>query len=84
MVGECVTAVCCWKAAPGLRPPRELGGGCATRGGDPLRKRKTQLYPLVIECLAEGGYYAECPVLPGCHVESHLLPLTLPCLASSQ
>jgi len=35
-----------------------------------LRKRKTQLYPIVIEYLAEGGYYAECPVLPGCHVEA--------------
>lgn len=34
-----------------------------------LKKRKTQLYPIVIECMAEGGYYAECPILPGCHVE---------------
>lgn len=25
--------------------------------------------PVIIEPLAEGGYYAECPVLPGCHVE---------------
>ena len=36
-----------------------------------MRKRKTQLYPIVIEYLAEGGYYAECPVLPGCHVEAN-------------
>lgn len=25
--------------------------------------------PVVIEPLEEGGYYAECPILPGCHVE---------------
>lgn len=24
---------------------------------------------VIVEPLAEGGYYAECPVLPGCHVE---------------
>ena len=30
---------------------------------------KTLLYPVVLECLEEGGYYAECPVLQGCHVE---------------
>ena len=30
---------------------------------------KTQLYPIILECLEEGGYYAECPLLQGCHVE---------------
>lgn len=30
---------------------------------------KTLLYPVILECLEEGGYYAECPVLQGCHVE---------------
>jgi len=25
--------------------------------------------PVIIEPLEEGGYYAECPILPGCHVE---------------
>lgn len=25
--------------------------------------------PVVVEPLEEGGYYAECPILPGCHVE---------------
>lgn len=25
--------------------------------------------PVVIEPLEEGGFYAECPILPGCHVE---------------
>jgi len=24
---------------------------------------------VVAEPLEEGGYYAECPILPGCHVE---------------
>jgi predicted RNase H-like HicB family nuclease len=25
--------------------------------------------PVIVEPLEEGGYYAECPILPGCHVE---------------
>ncbi len=25
--------------------------------------------PVVVEPLDEGGYYAECPLLQGCHVE---------------
>ncbi|HFE38935.1 MAG TPA: type II toxin-antitoxin system HicB family antitoxin [Gammaproteobacteria bacterium] len=25
--------------------------------------------PVLVEPLEEGGYYAECPSLPGCHVE---------------
>jgi len=24
---------------------------------------------VIVEPLEEGGYYAECPTLPGCHVE---------------
>ena len=24
---------------------------------------------VLVEPLEEGGYYAECPILPGCHVE---------------
>ncbi|MEW6620076.1 MAG: type II toxin-antitoxin system HicB family antitoxin [bacterium] len=31
--------------------------------------RKTILFPIIVECLEEGGYYAECPILQGCHVE---------------
>ncbi|MBU0568604.1 type II toxin-antitoxin system HicB family antitoxin [bacterium] len=30
---------------------------------------KTNLFPIVIECMEEGGYYAECSLLQGCHVE---------------
>ncbi len=26
-------------------------------------------YKIIIEECEEGGYYAECPALPGCHVE---------------
>ena len=25
--------------------------------------------PVIVEPLEKGGYYAECPILPGCHVE---------------
>jgi len=25
--------------------------------------------PVIVEPLDEGGYYAECPILQGCHVE---------------
>jgi predicted RNase H-like HicB family nuclease len=25
--------------------------------------------PVMVEPLEEGGYYAECSILPGCHVE---------------
>ena len=30
---------------------------------------KVQLYPIIIEYMEEGGYYAECPLIQGCHVE---------------
>ncbi|MBU1261489.1 type II toxin-antitoxin system HicB family antitoxin [bacterium] len=30
---------------------------------------KTMLFPIVVECMEEGGYYAECSILQGCHVE---------------
>ncbi|MEW6481550.1 MAG: type II toxin-antitoxin system HicB family antitoxin [bacterium] len=30
---------------------------------------KTILFPIIVECLEEGGYYAQCPILQGCHVE---------------
>lgn len=30
---------------------------------------KQYFFPIAVECLEEGGYYAECPLLPGCHVE---------------
>lgn len=30
---------------------------------------KLFLYPITVGWMEEGGYYAECPVLQGCHVE---------------
>jgi len=27
--------------------------------------------PVTVEPLEEGGYYAECPILSGCHVEGN-------------
>ena len=30
---------------------------------------KVGLYPIIVECMEEGGYYAECPIVQGCHVE---------------
>jgi len=30
---------------------------------------KISLYPIVIEPCEEGGYFAHCPTLPGCHAE---------------
>ena len=38
---------------------------------------KTHLYPIILECMEEGGYYAECPILPGCHVEGETYTKTL-------
>lgn len=36
-----------------------------------LRKRARQYnLPIVIEPCKEGGFFARCPVLPGCHVEA--------------
>jgi predicted RNase H-like HicB family nuclease len=30
---------------------------------------KIGLYPVIVECMEEGGYHAECPIIQGCHVE---------------
>lgn len=37
-----------------------------------MKKRavRGERYTVVIEPCEEGGYYAECPALPGCHVEA--------------
>jgi len=45
MLGGFVTAVCCWKAAPGLRLPRELEVECATRGGNPFEEAQDAALP---------------------------------------
>lgn len=33
------------------------------------RKKKIYRFTIVIEPCEEGGYFADCPVLPGCHVQ---------------
>ena len=30
---------------------------------------KIGLYPIIVECMEESGYYAECSSIQGCHVE---------------
>lgn len=32
-------------------------------------KSSSYVFPISVECLEEGGYFAECPLLKGCHVE---------------
>jgi predicted RNase H-like HicB family nuclease len=34
-----------------------------------LTKTKTLLYPVTIEVCKEGGFFASCPSLQGCHAE---------------
>ena len=31
------------------------------------------IYPIIIESCEEGGYFAHCPILQGCHVEGETL-----------
>ena len=40
-----------------------------------MKKKATSdmRFTVVIESCEEGGYYAECPALPGCHVEAESL-----------
>jgi len=33
------------------------------------RNKMEYSFKIIIEECEEGGYYAECPALPGCHVE---------------
>ncbi|KKT47756.1 MAG: hypothetical protein A2249_03865 [Candidatus Jacksonbacteria bacterium RIFOXYA2_FULL_44_7] len=32
-------------------------------------EQKVEIYPISIEPMAEGGYFAECSLLQGCHAE---------------
>lgn len=34
-----------------------------------IKPLKILLYPVVIEPCKEGGYFADCPILQGCHAE---------------
>jgi predicted RNase H-like HicB family nuclease len=35
----------------------------------PTRRSKEHHFTVVIEPCEEGGYFADCPALPGCHAE---------------
>ncbi len=37
------------------------------------QKEKVYLLPIVVEPMEEGGYFAECPLLQGCHAEGETL-----------
>lgn len=43
-----------------------------------LRKTSKQYnLPIIIEPCEEGGFFARCPVLPGCHVEAESISQAL-------
>ena len=33
------------------------------------KNKKISFYPVIIEPLEEGGFFASCPILQGCHAE---------------
>ena len=37
----------------------------------------TYHFPIIIEECEEGGYYGECPQIPGCHVQGETYEETL-------
>ena len=37
----------------------------------------TYHFPVLIESCEEGGYYGECPALPGCHVQGETYEETM-------
>tara|TARA_Y100000310_G_scaffold250136_1_gene256295 strand:+ start:1866 stop:2159 length:294 start_codon:yes stop_codon:yes gene_type:complete len=39
-----------------------------------MEKNQLAIYPINIEPLKEGGFFAECLVLEGCHAEGETLP----------
>lgn len=42
-----------------------------------MRKKSEYHYTIFIEPCEEGGYFASCPSLPGCHVQGDTLEETL-------
>ncbi len=42
-----------------------------------MPKKKEYRFTIVIEPCEEGGYFAYCPALPGCHVEGETYEETL-------
>ena len=42
-----------------------------------MRKKSIYQYTVFVESCEEGGYFANCPSLPGCHVQGETLEKTL-------
>jgi predicted RNase H-like HicB family nuclease len=42
-----------------------------------MKKKEIYQYTVFIESCEEGGYFADCPSLPGCHVQGETLEETL-------
>lgn len=42
-----------------------------------VRRKVTHQYTVFIEPCEEGGYFATCPSLPGCHIQGETLEETL-------
>jgi predicted RNase H-like HicB family nuclease len=42
-----------------------------------MKKKTIYQYPVFIEPCDEGGFFATCPALPGCHVQGEKLEDTL-------
>jgi predicted RNase H-like HicB family nuclease len=38
-------------------------------GGRKMKEKREYRFTVIIEPCEEGGYFASCPVFPGCHVE---------------
>lgn len=42
-----------------------------------MNERKEYRFTIILEPCEEGGYYAECPAFPGCHVEGETYEATI-------
>ncbi len=42
-----------------------------------MKKKSIYQYTVFVESCEEGGYFADCPSLPGCHVQGETLEGTL-------
>jgi antitoxin HicB len=42
-----------------------------------MKKQKTYRFTVIIEPCEEGGFFAQCPAFPGCHVEGETYEETI-------
>jgi predicted RNase H-like HicB family nuclease len=42
-----------------------------------MRRKKEYRFTVIVEPCSEGGYFAMCPALPGCHVEGETYEETI-------